>query len=188
MSHPSAVLELNGPQVLQVMKRPQVPLVQETVRVVTTQLGNLNWRQNVQEFCNYYRQDIPNAAGLDAELNLWERMWRDQQARQADIPDRISDTLKLVDKEAFVNIFNILQILATVPISSSFCERSISTLRNLKNCLRNTMGQERLNGLALMHSHRDMNFDMNSIVDLFANLHPRRMRMANILQEGESNG
>ena len=40
MSHPSAVLELNGPQVLRVMKRPQVPLVQEAVRVVTTQLGS----------------------------------------------------------------------------------------------------------------------------------------------------
>ena len=96
-------------------------------------VNNLNWRKNVQEFCNYYRQDIPNAGGLDAELHLWERMWRDQQSRQADIPDRISDTLKLIDKEAFVNIFTILQILATVPISSSSCERSISTLRNLKN-------------------------------------------------------
>ena len=94
-------------------------------------VNNLNWRQNVQEFCDYYRQDIPNAAGLDAELHLWERMWRDQQARQADIPDRISETLKLVDKQAFVNIFTILQILATVPISSSSCERSISTLKNL---------------------------------------------------------
>ena len=40
MSHPSAVLELNGPQVLGVMKHPQVPLVQEAVRVVTTQLGS----------------------------------------------------------------------------------------------------------------------------------------------------
>ena len=46
-----------------------------------------------------------NAAGLDAELNLWEfeRMWRDQQARQANniIPERIPDTLKLVNKQAF---------------------------------------------------------------------------------------
>ena len=34
------VLEMNGPQVLRVMKRPQVPLVQKAVRVVTTQLGS----------------------------------------------------------------------------------------------------------------------------------------------------
>ena len=46
-------------------------------------VNNLNWRQTVKEFCDYYRQHIPNAAGLDAELHLWERMWRDQKARQA---------------------------------------------------------------------------------------------------------
>ena len=33
---------------------------------------NLNCRQNVQEFCDYYRQDTLNTAGLDAELYLWE--------------------------------------------------------------------------------------------------------------------
>ena len=50
------------------------------------------------------------------------------------------------------------------------------------------MGQESLNGLVLMNSHRDMNFAMNSIVDLFGNLHPITMRMGNILQEEEDNG
>ena len=47
MSHPSAVLELNGPQVLRVMKCPQVPLVQEAVQVVTTQLGRRTSRKRV---------------------------------------------------------------------------------------------------------------------------------------------
>ncbi len=32
-------------------------------------------------------------------------------------------------------------------------ERSNSTLKNLKACLRGTMGQERLSSLALMHIH-----------------------------------
>ena len=57
---------------------------------------NLNWRQNVQEFCDYYRQDTLNTAGFDAELYLWERMWRYLQARQADAPDRISDTFQII--------------------------------------------------------------------------------------------
>lgn len=43
------------------------------------------------------------------------------------------------------------------------------------------MGEERLNGLALMHAHRDIALDLDEIIDLFASLHPRRMRMANIL-------
>ena len=148
-------------------------------------LGNpLDWKTNVQEFCGHYGQDIPNIAGLGAELALWERLWMDRAARGEEIPDRVASTLALVDQEAFVNIFEILQILATIPISSSSCERSISSLRYLKNYLRNTMSHERLNGLALMYTHRDMNLDLDRIIDLFANLHPRRMRMANILQDG----
>ena len=45
------------------------------------------------------------------------------------------------------------------------------------------MVQDRLNGLALMHAHREMELDLEQIIDLFANLHPRRMRMENILNE-----
>ena len=80
------------------------------------------WKARVREFCNDYRQDIPNIAGLDGEFALWERMWRDQQNVRADpIPDRVSDTLAEVDKHAFCNIYTILQLLATLPMSSASC-------------------------------------------------------------------
>ncbi|CAH3167123.1 unnamed protein product [Pocillopora meandrina] len=97
------------------------------------------------------------------------------------IARQVAATLKDIDKDAYVNIYSMLKVLITIPISSASCERSISSLRNLKNYLRNTMTQDRLNGLALMHAHRDMDFDLERIIDLFAELHPRRMRMANIL-------
>ena len=72
-------------------------------------------------------------------------MWRDQHAGQAHIPNRSSDTLKLVKSQAFVSIF--LQIVATVPTSSSSCEPSVSTLRYFNNCFkRNSMSKERVNG------------------------------------------
>ena len=41
-----------------------------------------------------------------------------------DIPDRVSNTLNFIDKECFVNIYAIRKVLATIPISSSCCERS----------------------------------------------------------------
>ena len=128
---------------------------------------------------DHYRQDIPNYAGLPAELLLWERMWKEKKDRREDIPDSIGATLEQIDKDAYVNIYTMLQILTTIPISSASCERFISTLRNLKTYLRNTMVQDRLNGLALMHARREMELDL----DLFANFHPRRMRMENILNE-----
>ena len=93
------------------------------------------WKDNVREFCSHYRQDIPNYAGLPAELLLWERMWKGKSDRRKVIPDSIDATLEQIDKGAYVNIYTILQILITIPISSASCERSISTLRNLKRLI-----------------------------------------------------
>lgn len=140
-----------------------------------------------------------NVAGLQVELHLWERMWRDQHAGQAHIPNRSSDTLKLVKSQAFVSIFTILQIVATVPTSSSSCEPSISTLRNFKNYFkRNSMGKGKTKwkGLgidALTRRHFGCFGVLVILVfwcefNYFPISYPRRMRMANISQEEENNG
>ena len=73
-------------------------------------LDNLaSWKDNVRQFCDYYRRDIPNVGGLEAELVMWERLWRDRQngGVAADIPDRISEALAVVDQQAFCNIYTI---------------------------------------------------------------------------------
>ena len=132
---------------------------------------------------NNLSQEIRDSKYLPAELLLWERNWKGKNDRREDIPDSIDATLEQTDKDAYVNTYTILQILITIPISLASCERSISTLRNLNTYLRSTMVQDRLNGLALMHAHREMELDLEQIIDLFANLHPRRMRMENILNE-----
>lgn len=72
------------------------------------------WKDNVREFCNCYRQDIPNYEGLPAELLLWERMWKGRNDRREDIPDSIDATQEQIDKGAYVNIYTILQILITI--------------------------------------------------------------------------
>ena len=140
------------------------------------------WKDNVRDFSNHYRQDISNYAGLPATLLLWERMWKRKKDRREDIPDSIGATLEKIEKDAYVNIYTILHILITIPISSASCERFISTLQNLKAYLRNTTVQDRLNGLVLMLAHREMELDLEKSRDLFANFHPRRMRVENILK------
>ena len=42
------------------------------------------------------------------------------------------------------------------------------------------MGQERISGLALMHSHYDMQLDVGEIIDRFARICPKRMALENI--------
>ena len=47
-------------------------------------------------------------------------------------------------------------------------ERSFSTLRRLKTYLRNRTGEERLNGLALLNIHRDVEVTSDRILDILA--------------------
>ena len=84
---------------------------------------------------------------------------------------------------SFPNVYKVLQLLGTVPVTSCECERCVSVLRRLKTYLRSTMTQKRLNGLALMAVHRNIPIDLERIVDMFARQHPRRLQFINILED-----
>ena len=51
-------------------------------------------------------------------------------------------------------IKKLLHIYLTIPLTSATTERSFSSLRRLKNYLRSTMTQKRLNHLLLLHVHK----------------------------------
>ena len=65
-----------------------------------------------------------------------------------------------------------LKILAVIPATSCSAERSFSPSRRLKTYLRNSMGQERLSSLALLHIEREyvnkvLKEDMTKMIDVF---------------------
>jgi len=60
-----------------------------------------------------------------------------------------------------------MQVLATM--STATPERTFSHLKRLKTCLRNsTSAETRLNGLALMSIHREINVDPEEVLNRFA--------------------
>lgn len=66
---------------------------------------------------------------------------------------------------------------ATLPVSISSAERSFSTLRRLKTWLRSTMIEERLNGLALLHTHTDIDVKGENIIEKFATQGNHRLEL-----------
>ena len=54
-------------------------------------------------------------------------------------------------KECFPHLLQTLPIAMTIGITTASAERSFSSLGRLKNYLRSTMSQERLNNLSLIH-------------------------------------
>ena len=58
--------------------------------------------------------------------------------------------------------------MAVTPVTTCECERSVSPLRRMKTWLRNTMTNERLNGLAQMHINDDIELSVDEVIDTFA--------------------
>ena len=100
---------------------------------------------------------------LQAEATMWRQKWLDWQKNNRDkmLPSSALHAMESCSKEVYPLIHNLLQILATLPVSNASAERSFSTLRRLKTWLRTTMLQERLTGLALMCVHRDIELNID---------------------------
>ncbi|KAJ1278504.1 hypothetical protein BS78_04G084500 [Paspalum vaginatum] len=76
----------------------------------------------------------------------------------------------------YPNVCVAYRILLTVHVTVASAERSFSKLKLLKNCLRSTMLQERLNGLAMCCIEKDVldNIDLDIILNDFASRNARR--------------
>ena len=117
-----------------------------------------------QPLITFYRNDLPSASRIEAELDLWEEFWISEKEI---FPSNFSETLKAVDFTGFQNIKELLRILATLPLTSCECERSFSGMKRVKTCLRSRMGQDRMNGLSLLNFHLDRVPDANTVCDKF---------------------
>lgn len=58
-------------------------------------------------------------------------------------------------KSMLSEVYQLLQIFFTIPVTTSTAERTFSSLRHLKTFLRSSMTQPRLNNLMLMYVHRE---------------------------------
>ena len=141
-------------------------------------VSSLGWRPKFESFLKDCSEDLPEARYLSTELSMWEDYWRSFQGTQ---PTTLSSLLPSINRITFPNIFTAMQILATLPVTTCTCERSISVLRRLKTYLRNSMAEDRLNALALLHVHREIKLESEDIIDRFALRHPRRMKLIDIL-------
>ena len=48
--------------------------------------------------------------------------------------------------------------------------------------MRSSMGKERLANLALLHIHYEQQINVESVIDMFASFHPRRMEIESLME------
>lgn len=71
-------------------------------------------------------------------------------------------------KDVFPNIYIALTIILTLPVSSASPERAFSKLKLIKNRLRSTVSEDRLEGLMLITCERDIPVNTDEVIKIFA--------------------
>ena len=116
---------------------------------------------------------------LFAEHEIYKNYKSDNNIQCSNATDVLSNLHDhhLID---FVPEFaQVVKILCAIPATSCSAERSFSALRRIKTYLRSTMGQDRLNHLALINIERSyanavIETDISRIIDAFASRKNRR--------------
>ena len=133
---------------------------------------------SIKDVSELYKADLPSPQLLSTEFNRWKTRCTSIPLDKR--PNTLQAALQYCDKDAFPNIYVLLVIACTLPVTT--CETN-SQLKLLKTYLRSTMTEERLSALAVIKVHRSMVEDLNfdQLVVTFANKHPRRMALPCVL-------
>ena len=113
-----------------------------------------------------YRACLPEPDLLETELLRYKQQYAKQPADNR--PATCAVAMKDICSNQFPNICALLRIACTLPVSSCECEHSASVLRRLHTWTRETMGQNRVGSLALIHTHYGYSVDLDKVVDIFA--------------------
>lgn len=128
---------------------------------------------DLKDCITLYDNYLPSISTIKEEFELYKRKWLHEAP--ADRPNNAIDAFVQCNGIFFPNIKVILQIYATLPVTTATGERSFSTLKLMKSYLRNTMSENRLNGLAMMYIHSMVNIDIEQVIDEFSKRKNRKL-------------
>uniref|UniRef100_A0A2S2NV27 Repressor of the inhibitor of the protein kinase n=1 Tax=Schizaphis graminum TaxID=13262 RepID=A0A2S2NV27_SCHGA len=112
-----------------------------------------------------FTTDLPGTFDeLEGELKTWHVIWKEKP--EDELPFTVLDTIFLPLMDFYPNIKRLLLIFATIPVTTCISERSFSSLKRIKTYLRSTMGENRLNGLALLNIHPEIIINPEEVVDI----------------------
>ncbi|XP_028410508.1 uncharacterized protein LOC114533208 [Dendronephthya gigantea] len=96
-------------------------------------------------------------------------------------PSSIQEAAKYAHEyiRIFPTVCKAYQLLLTAPVSVAKDERTFSKLKIVKNCLRSTMKDKRLNDLILLACEKDLtdSIDLNVVLDTWAKVKMRKFRI-----------
>ena len=129
---------------------------------------------------SFYHSDI-HSAQLRLHLDVLASNFPDNDRATATVMDIKEYVLKMSpsERQLIAEVCNLLQLLVVMPATNAVSERSFSALRRVKNYLRSSMTQERLNHLLLLHTHKQLtdSIDLIAVANEFVALSEHRLSL-----------
>uniref|UniRef100_A0A1X7UVB9 HAT C-terminal dimerisation domain-containing protein n=1 Tax=Amphimedon queenslandica TaxID=400682 RepID=A0A1X7UVB9_AMPQE len=140
--------------------------------------------ENISKLSDLYSIDLPSPGNMNSEVECCKLKWEQHLSTHgpSSLPNSLTSTLAQASS-MYPNVKTLLIILFTLPVTSCLAERSFSSLKRMKTPYRSTRTTHRLSSLSLLHVHRDIEIDIEAAVDEFSIRYPRRLQVANILQD-----
>uniref|UniRef100_A0A1A7YGM1 Protein-kinase, interferon-inducible double stranded RNA dependent inhibitor, repressor of (P58 repressor) a n=1 Tax=Iconisemion striatum TaxID=60296 RepID=A0A1A7YGM1_9TELE len=117
-----------------------------------------------------FKEDIPNAGTLSAELHCWLVKWS-KKGKGETFPSSLHGTMQLADVKYFPNMFAILSILSVLP-SLALEDSCDVAYKHFKVYLENTPDKFRSKSLALLNLSYDVDFDLDTMVEMHLEMFP----------------
>ena len=115
---------------------------------------------------------------LKSEINIAKDMCLNAKSEYSDVSTFLM-SFKCNEKFIFPNLLSFVNLVNTLPVSSSQAERSFSTMKRVKNYLRSTINDDMLANLSLISIEKDFSSNLMQnplkIVDHFAENGKRRL-------------
>lgn len=137
-------------------------------------------RQACTKFKDHYFEDI-EPEFIDEMVQYKYFILQLDDAGQKNMPAEESYKLIIGNRaqSTFPNVMTALQIYRSLMITNATGERNFSKLKLIKNCLRSTMSQNRLNSLAIMAIENDV-LEKITFQDILNDFVSKKVRRVNI--------
>ena len=99
-----------------------------------------NTAQDLERLLETYQEDIGRRSAVVPEVQRWVNKWKKEDV--STVPSSAIEALCACHADIDPNVYILLTILGTLPVSTAASERSFSTMRRLKTYLRSSIGNE----------------------------------------------
>ena len=131
---------------------------------------------SLQKLAQFYGM---NGSALKTEYSLFKESRRDCLQKCKTMLDVLQVLHQTGLHRVYGELYQLYRLFVTLPVTTASCERSFSKLTIVKNKLRSTTAQDRLENLMILFVENDITTKLNyeSVIDNFASMGPRRMQL-----------